>query len=151
MNSIRPVAAILIWMMPLVGNPQNSETPLKSHAELTNYEETSRYEDVLRFFNDLQQRTSLMRLQNFGLSGKGRPLPLAILSDPAIALSREARDSGKPIVFVLANIHAGEVEGKEAVQHLAGRLVEGDLHPLRSEEHTSELQSHSFISYAVFC
>src|ERR1051326_9265278 len=23
--------------------------------------------------------------------------------------------------------------------------------PLRSEEHTSELQSHSFISYAVFC
>ena len=130
MNSIRPVAAILIWMMPLVGNPQNSETPLKSHAELTNYEETSRYEDVLRFFNDLQQRTSLMRLENFGLSGKGRPLPLAILSDPAIAQSREARDSGKPIVFVLANIHAGEVEGKEAVQHLARRLVEGDLRPL---------------------
>ena len=26
-----------------------------------------------------------------------------------------------------------------------------DLDPLRSEEHTSELQSHSFISYAVFC
>src|ERR1051326_9266518 len=24
-------------------------------------------------------------------------------------------------------------------------------HPTRSEEHTSELQSHSFISYAVFC
>ena len=24
-------------------------------------------------------------------------------------------------------------------------------HPRRSEEHTSELQSHSFISYAVFC
>ena len=23
--------------------------------------------------------------------------------------------------------------------------------PVRSEEHTSELQSHSFISYAVFC
>ena len=26
-----------------------------------------------------------------------------------------------------------------------------DLHTKRSEEHTSELQSHSFISYAVFC
>src|ERR1051326_9636091 len=25
------------------------------------------------------------------------------------------------------------------------------LLPMRSEEHTSELQSHSFISYAVFC
>ena len=27
----------------------------------------------------------------------------------------------------------------------------GTTHRLRSEEHTSELQSHSFISYAVFC
>ena len=26
-----------------------------------------------------------------------------------------------------------------------------ELHNMRSEEHTSELQSHSFISYAVFC
>ena len=26
-----------------------------------------------------------------------------------------------------------------------------DLNAFRSEEHTSELQSHSFISYAVFC
>src|ERR1051326_8106662 len=30
-----------------------------------------------------------------------------------------------------------------------GRLLRL-LHPSRSEEHTSELQSHSFISYAVF-
>src|ERR1051326_7864047 len=31
-------------------------------------------------------------------------------------------------------------------------LREGDHLPIvRSEEHTSELQSHSFISYAVFC
>ena len=30
------------------------------------------------------------------------------------------------------------------------KVVEQDLEN-RSEEHTSELQSHSFISYAVFC
>src|ERR1051326_9449523 len=29
--------------------------------------------------------------------------------------------------------------------------IEGSLVWVRSEEHTSELQSHSFISYAVFC
>ncbi len=29
--------------------------------------------------------------------------------------------------------------------------MEDMLHHTRSEEHTSELQSHSFISYAVFC
>src|ERR1051326_9336225 len=43
-------------------------------------------------------------------------------------------------------------------EHLPTRVVghlfiEGLTHALcnRSEEHTSELQSHSFISYAVFC
>ena len=103
---------------------------MKSRAELTHYEETSRYDDVVRFFNELQQRTSLMRLENFGDSHQGRALPLAILSDPPIAQPREARDSAKPIVLVVANIHAGEVEGKEAAQHLARRLVSGDLRPL---------------------
>ena len=34
-----------------------------------------------------------------------------------------------------------------------GETISRDLrnNALRSEEHTSELQSHSFISYAVFC
>src|ERR1051326_3560098 len=32
-----------------------------------------------------------------------------------------------------------------------GRYNKPGTIPLRSEEHTSELQSHSFISYAVFC
>src|SRR5213080_5528108 len=42
----------------------------------------------------------------------------------------------------------------EQLQHLldARELHAVDrAHPIRSEEHTSELQSHSGISYAVFC
>ena len=31
------------------------------------------------------------------------------------------------------------------------RFLVGTSAAVRSEEHTSELQSHSFISYAVFC
>ena len=106
------------------------EDSLKTHAELTQYEETSRYEDVLRFLNELQRRSSLIRLETFGRSQEGRDLPLAILSDPPIALPRETRDSGKPVVLVLANIHAGEDEGKEASLHLARRLLLSDLRPL---------------------
>ena len=106
------------------------ENQLKSHAELTNYEETSRYDDVLRFFNELQKRSPLVRIESFGHSVEGRALPLVILSDPPISEPRDARASGKPVVFVFANIHAGEVEGKEAVQHLARRIVLGDLRSL---------------------
>jgi len=123
-------AMVVLVVISSAASAQTPENPLKTRAELTNYEETSRYGDVVRFFNQLQQRTSLMRLENFGASHEGRTLPLAILSEPPIAQPREARDSGKPIVFILANIHAGEVEGKEAAQHLARRLLTGDLRPL---------------------
>jgi len=103
---------------------------LKSKAELSNYEETSRYDDVLRFFDELQKRSPLVRIETFGRSVEGRALPLVILSDPPISDPRDARASGKPIVFVFANIHAGEVEGKEAMQHLARRIVLGDMRVL---------------------
>src|ERR1051326_3969070 len=44
----------------------------------------------------------------------------------------------------------GEAEDLEARFAEAVEYREG-LRDTRSEEHTSELQSHSFISYAVFC
>src|SRR5205809_4094166 len=107
------IAALLL----LSTMSQAQDNTLKSHAELTNYEETSRYDDVLRFFDELQKRSPLVRVETFGHSVEGRALPLVILSDPPISEPRDARASGKPIVFVFANIHAGEVEGKEAMQH----------------------------------
>src|SRR6185369_445775 len=119
------VALSLLTVMSQAQGPQ-----LKSRAELTNYEETSRYDDVLRFFGELQKRSPLVRVETFGHSEEGRALPLVILSDPPISDPRDARASGKPIVFVFANIHAGEVEGKEAMQHIARRIVLGDLRPL---------------------
>ncbi len=110
------------------------ESPeLKSQAETSHFEETSRYANVLQFFSELQKRSPLVRLETFGLSQEGRRLPLVILADPPLATPREASQSGKPIVFIMANIHAGEVEGKEAVQHLARRILLGDLKPVLSK------------------
>ena len=106
---------------------------LKSRAELTNYEETTRYEEVLSFIAELQKRSPLVRLESFGKSEEGRSLPLMILSDSPISNPRDARTSGKPIVFIMANIHAGEVEGKEAMLHLSRRILFGDLKPLLSK------------------
>ncbi|HEX9004458.1 MAG TPA: M14 family metallopeptidase, partial [Blastocatellia bacterium] len=112
----------------LMAKTQNDS--LKSRAELTNYEETSRYEDVVRFIAELQKRTDKLRVESFGKSSEGRVLPLMIFADPPISQPREASTSGKPIVFIQANIHAGEVEGKEAMLHLSRRLATGDLKPL---------------------
>ncbi len=106
---------------------------LRSHAETTNYEETSRYDDVIQFIAKLQTSSPLVRVENFGLSQEGRKLPLMILSDPPVSTPAEAALTRKPVIFIMANIHAGEVEGKEAVQHLARRILFGDLRPLLSK------------------
>jgi hypothetical protein len=110
--------------------PRTQNDQLKSRAELTNYEETSRYEDVLRFIGELQKRTDKLRVESFGKTEEGRDLPLMIFADPPVAQPREALASGKPVVFIMANIHAGEVEGKEATLHLARRIATGDLRTL---------------------
>lgn len=106
---------------------------LKSRAEATNFEETSRYDDVVSFMTELQKRSPLIRVENFGETVEKRKMPLMILSEPSVSTPAEARNLGKPIIFIMANIHAGEVEGKEAVQHLARRILFGDLKPLLSK------------------
>jgi len=126
----RTILSFLCAIGVLSGVVQAQDVRLKSHAEQTNYEETSRYDDVLRFFGELQKQSPLVRVQSFGTSVEGRALPLVTLSDPPISDPRDARASGKPIVFVFANIHAGEVEGKEAMQHIARRIALGDLRSL---------------------
>jgi cell division protein FtsB len=107
-----------------------AQNELRTRAEISNYEETSRYEEVRQFFGELQKRSKFMRLETFGKTQEGRELPLAVLSNPLLADPAAARKAGRPVVFIMANIHGGEVEGKEAAQVLARRLLTGDLQPL---------------------
>src|ERR1051326_3282369 len=114
-----PTLAVLL-LLSLLLTPATQPTraqndQLKSKPELTNYEETSHYEDVMRFFTELQKRSPLVKMETFGQTVEGRAMPLVILSTKP--MQRPSDAAGKPIVFIMANIHAGEVEGKEAMQH----------------------------------
>ncbi len=60
---------------------------------------------------------------NIGQTTQGRDLPYLIASRPLVHSPAEAKRLGRPIVYVQANIHAGEVEGKEALQALVRDLV----------------------------
>lgn len=114
-------------LFPLIAHAQPGP---KTRAERTNYEETSRYEDVRQFIKALENLSPLIHTESFGVSREGRNLPLMVLANPPVNTPAEAAGSGKPVVFVMANIHAGEVEGKEASLHLARRLLTGNLRPL---------------------
>lgn len=80
--------------------------------------------------DSLQRRGAGLRVRVLGRSTLGRAIPLVIAARPMVASPGEAHRSGKPIVYLQANIHAGEVEGKEAVQMLLRDLTLGPLQPL---------------------
>ena len=95
-----------------------------TRAEKSDYRETSHYEDVVRFLHDLQAAGGPVSVEMIGRSVKGRDIPLAIASFPPVSSPAEARRLGKPIVYIQANIHAGEVEGKEAALIILRRLCQ---------------------------
>lgn len=98
-------------------------TELLTRAEASKYKETSRHADVLAFVDELCRRTKLAKRVDFGKSGEGQPMTALIVSDRGCFTPELARKQKKVIVMVEANIHAGEVEGKESVLALARDLT----------------------------
>ncbi|MDX1675208.1 MAG: M14 family metallopeptidase, partial [Longimicrobiales bacterium] len=97
----------------------------RTRAERTDWLETSRYEDVQRFIEAVAG-SPLLHAGTFGYSYEGRPLPLVVVGADLVDGSPESVEAtGRTRVLVLANIHAGEVEGKEASQILLRRLAAG--------------------------
>jgi hypothetical protein len=98
---------------------------VRTRAERTNYVETSRYEDVVNFLNTVAKSSRIVHYTTFGYTFEGRALPLAVVGRVADASPRAVRASGKLRVYIQANIHAGEVEGKEAMQALVRDIAAG--------------------------
>jgi hypothetical protein len=126
---IRAAALLTLATVVVTALPQDKADPLRTRPERTNYEETSRYEDLAAFLKALTATSPQVRTMSFGTTEEGRAMPLVTLSNPAVARPAD-KPAGRPVVFILANIHGGEVEGKEAVQVLMRRMTSGDLRPL---------------------
>ncbi len=94
-----------------------------TRAERSHYLETSTYADVVAFLDSLKALGAPCVFGSIGKTFEERDIPFAIASRPPVHTPDEARRTGKPIVYVQANIHAGEVEGKEALQALLRDLA----------------------------
>ena len=101
-----------------------------TRPERTGYRETSTYEDVLSFLDSLQRRNRELTLGTLGVSSEGRRIPYAVAARPGVMTPAEAHRSGKPVIYLQANIHGGEVEGKEAAQMVLRDLTAGSLRNL---------------------
>jgi hypothetical protein len=103
-------------------------------AERTGYAATSSNAEVGAFLDSLKRAGAPLAVSELGTTALGKPIYFAIASDPPVTSPAEAAAAGKLVVYLQANIHGGEVEGKEAVlallrelggarRHLLHRLV----------------------------
>lgn len=123
----RPAAPAPTAALPDTRPDARIRARLVTRAEATDYRETSSYGDVLAYLDalaDLPHGADLHRA-TFGETVEGRPLPLVVWGAPE-ATAEAVRQSGKTRVLVFANIHAGEVAGKEALLDLLGDLARGE-------------------------
>lgn len=104
------------------GPPSPASYP-RTRPELTNYRETSRYADVRQFLDSLRKLRAPLVAGSIGKTNEGREIPFVIASRPLVSTPSEAKRLGRPIVYVQANIHAGEVEGKDALLALLRDLT----------------------------
>jgi hypothetical protein len=80
----------------------------------------------MSFIEALQKESDWLHLEFMGTSKEGKKIPVAVLANPPITSPEEAAASGKPVMYLQGNIHAGEVEGKEVVQMLMRDILLGD-------------------------
>ena len=112
-----------------------SPSPLKSPssspltvAESSAYQATSTHADVMTFIAAIPPRPApWLQVGTMGSSAEGREIPVLVLSkDGAFTPDQaheKARIEGRPVVMIVCNIHAGEVEGKEAALMLTRDIL----------------------------
>lgn len=113
-------------LAPVQPDDQPGPPALRTTAERSGFNATSRYEEVRTFLDALRESSPLVRTGAIGSTREGRDIPLVIVADPPVATPEEAAEAqrgGRLVVLLIGNIHAGEVDGKEALLALARDLA----------------------------
>jgi hypothetical protein len=107
--------------------PAQQEPP-RTVAEASGWTKTATHDEVLAFVRGLDGLPHGRRLcrTSMGASTEGRDLALVIAAEPRCEDAAAVLASRKLRVLGVANIHAGEVEGKEAVQILLREIAGGE-------------------------
>ena len=134
----RAVCALTTTALLLAGGTLSAQSPAAKTArttsagaqwltrpERTDYAETSRYDEVIAYMKQMAAVNPNIHLMTYGYTTEGRPLPLAVIGAPG-ASAEQVLATNKTRVYIQGNIHAGEVEGKEALLWLLRSIAKGE-------------------------
>jgi hypothetical protein len=121
--TMRTLARQTLCCLPLVAASVAAQQAPLTTPERTGFAATSTNAQVGAFLDSLQRLGAPIAVTEMGVTALGKPIYLVIASDPAVTTPAEAAAAGKLVVYLQANIHGGEVEGKEAVLALLRELA----------------------------
>ena len=90
------------------------QAPLQTRAEASGFTSTSDYNDVMTFISQLKKSSKNISVVEIARSAEGRTVPLLIIGKPVPKSAAMMKNDPRIVIYIQANIHAGEVEGKEA-------------------------------------
>jgi murein tripeptide amidase MpaA len=114
---------ILLTILLSASNGLGQDVSFQTRAEKSDYKSTSDYEDVFTFIDQLKKSSPFIRIEKLATSAEGREIPLLIIGNPLPLSPQDLVNDKRIVVYIQANIHAGEVEGKEATLMYARDLL----------------------------
>jgi hypothetical protein len=109
---------------PAPSSPAPGSLVLASHAAATGWQETGPLDEVARICTQLLQAGQACDV--VGVSAGGRPIHAFTLSSvPADRRAGDANFARRPVVLALGGIHAGEIDGKDAITLVTQELLGG--------------------------
>ncbi len=112
--------------------PPQAPAELKTVAEKSGFKATGTHAQVVELLDRIAERSENARRISMGQTNEGRDIPVIIFANPPVETAEEAaraRQQGKIVVLLFGNIHAGEVDAKEALLMLARELATTPDHP----------------------
>ena len=131
-NRLKTLTGVLFCVMFTISLTQGISPEEKNPltvAESSDYTATSRHSDVLSFIRTIQSMSSFLKVEKLCTSPEGREVPLLIIGNPIPSSPQDLHYDHRTVVYIQANIHAGEVEGKEASLMLARDILLADKMP----------------------
>ena len=120
-------AVLLALTVPqsALAQPGDAGPDLLTRPERTSYRETTGYDEVVQLVQRAAALSDRVHATSFGPTAEGRPLPLVVVGDVPDARPTSVMSAVRIRVWLQANIHGGEVCGKEALLMLLRDLANG--------------------------
>ncbi len=94
--------------------------------EETNFNRTTSAYEVHEFINMLKWNSENVHVIKMFTSDLRRVCPVVVMANPHVTSVKEAKEGGKPVIYLQGNIHPPEAEGKEALLMIMRDILLGD-------------------------